>query len=283
MTKLPETIEIQKAIQDYVTAKGISKNDLAKKTGVSAGTLSFIETGKWESVSPEMKLRIWNAVKPMNWQLVPTANYSAVISTCEDARNRRRMLALVGSEGSGKTTALQSYYRNNRNVYYVSYDITMTSRHFLAVICREMGIQYVGSPNEMMSLIADELNSKPNALLIIDEADKMNNKMFMYLHVLRNKTMSNAGILLAGVEYLRNSLEKAVLRKKQGMAEFYSRVMAWQTLQSPTKAEIKEVCIQNGLTNTDKVKALYGLTNYRLVANAIENEKYLMNELQTLN
>ena len=272
MAKLPQKNEIQKAVQDFITAKKLSKNDLAKKLGISPATLSLLETGKWDSLSSEMLIKIWTYVKPSSWQLIPTANFNSVFSCCEDARKRHRLVAVIGSEGLGKTKALEYYYRTHPNTYYVLYSEFDSIRDFIGLICKEMSIQYLGKPGEMIRLIADELNSKARPLLIIDEADKMNNKAFMLIHVLRNATMENAGIVLAGVEFLKENLEKQVLRKKRGMAEFYSRIASWQPLQRPTRQEIKEICLQNGLADMDIIKSFYQVPHYRLLEEKIKNQ-----------
>ena len=157
-------------------------------------------------------------------------------------------------------------------MYFVTYEVTRNPKHFLASICVEMGIPSLGQAHELMDSIADELNSKPYPLLIIDECDKMNNKTFMYLHVLRNRTMDNAGIVLSGVETLKSNLEIQVLRKRQGMEEFHSRIETWQPLQRPTKPEIKEICLKNGVIDEMTIKSFYGVKHFRELARKIKDE-----------
>lgn len=171
----------------------------------------------------------------------------------------------------GKTTALQNYYNSNGNTFLVTCNRAMRSKQFLGEILRSLEINYIASDYEMVKMIIDVLNKKDNPLLIIDEASKLSPTAIMYMQDIWDGIEDNAGIVLAGVEYLLGNIKKGAERNKIGMPEFYGRVASWTYLQEPTKKEIEAISQNNGLTNPDDIKKMYRLGNFRYVRNSILN------------
>ena len=227
------------AVNEYARRKGISKADLAKRIGVSGATLSNIENLNTENISEEMWLRVWNYVRPDTWQTVNTTNFSTVFAVCEEARSKGRMLGLVGSTGYGKTTALRAFEQGHKQVHYIACQKTMRPRQFFQKLLQQMGIYTTGNMYELVERIAAEINAQARPLVLIDEAGKLTATHMLYLHDLRNLTEGHAGLVLAGVEYFKTNLEKAVARQKEGMPEFFDRIAAWEFLGAPAKSELR--------------------------------------------
>jgi DNA transposition AAA+ family ATPase len=270
MSNLPEKSEIRAAVNRYCQERGLSKADLATRLGISGATLSKIENEKWESIDEKMWLKIWQEVGQPT-QAAPvleTANLATVCQMCDQARASKLMVGLLGDTGLGKTTALEYYARRPR-VYYVAYDKTMRPKHFFAALLQEMGVAFSGPVHEMVSRAADELNGKGSPLLIIDEAGKLTHQMYLFLHVLRERTKRNCGIVLAGMPYFRANLLKDVNRQKEGAAEFFRRVNVWQELARPTRAEIKAVCGAYGVTEPEAVREMQRHQDFGNLTNAL--------------
>lgn len=279
MTNLPEKADIRAAINAYCEQRSISKAALAKKLGVSPAVLSQIEHEKWADISDEMWLKIWLAVQPETGPaLVQTHNLATVERVCGHAQTNQLMIGLLGNTGLGKTTALERYARRPR-VYYVAYDKTMRPKHFFAALLQEMGVAFVGSVHEMLGRVADELNGKKAPLLIIDEAGKLTHQLYLFLHVLREKTKRNCGIVLAGMPYFQTNLLKDVNRQKEGAAEFYRRVNLWQELQRPTRPEIKAVCEAHDVSDPETIRHMQRHQDFGNLTNALLLEKLNLNNL----
>ncbi|WP_456101003.1 AAA family ATPase [Phocaeicola plebeius] len=271
--------EIKQVINDYCEEKGLSKAAFAVKCGVSEATLSFIENGKWQSVSDEMIQKIKSFIdQGMIDTIYQSFDFVDTFRACDKARKYRLMVGITADTGMGKTTALRTYSRQ-KNVYYVSYDKTMRAAQFFVELLKELSVSFSGSLNEMMNRAAEELNRKESPLLIIDECGKLTHSMILYLQVLRDKTLSNCGIILAGMPYFKSNLQKFATREKEGYAEFLRRVNVWHTYIGLQAKEIEEICRLNGITDKEKIRELKRNKRFGDLMNEIYLYKIMEGEL----
>lgn len=208
-----------------------------------------------------------------DWVIVGTSNFNSIQKECKRAKEQRLMIGIIGSTGAGKTTALKHFHNENPDTYLVTCSRTMKTKQLLAEILRAFGISYIASDFEMMKMIVETINRKDNILLIIDEASKLTPNALMYLQDIWDGIEENAGLVLAGVEYLYSNMKKGAERNKQGIPEFYGRITSWLELTEPTATEIKAVCQYNGIESPEKVSGISGLKNFRYVRNIILNIK----------
>jgi DNA transposition AAA+ family ATPase len=264
--------EAKSLLTSYLEAKEVSKVKLAKKIGISHAVLTYVTQEQWENVSDEMLYKIINSLKISNevYKIVKTANYNTVFNLCEKAQKWHHMYGLIGCAGSGKTTSLKRFYTANRYVFYVECKHTMNRKQFFAAILKELGINYAGTVYDMVTRIEEEFNTLENPLLIIDEAGKLSHNLILDLHDLRNSTMNNLGIVLAGCEYFKDNLEKGVQKDKQGIPEFYGRVVQWQILNTPTRKEVEAICSINNVDMESMTKRVY--PNFREVYNDVSSQ-----------
>ncbi|MEO7488821.1 MAG: ATP-binding protein [Ferruginibacter sp.] len=256
MTNLPEKEQIREAINTYCKMKGVSKNEFGTLASVSSTTLSHIEHRKWENIDPKLWRKIWNKVNDINAiSLVSTADFKTCENVCKSAQRNHFMIGLIADTGMGKTTALTAY-SIRKNVFYVVYDKTMSPKHFFMALLKEMAISFEGNINEMVNRIADELNVLDNPLLIIDESGKLTHTMILYLHVLRDKTLKNCGIVLAGMPYFKSNMAKFSSKGKEGFAEFNRRINLWQELRGLSRPEIAFICTNQGVSDADIIREM---------------------------
>ncbi|MCC4211706.1 ATP-binding protein [Leeuwenhoekiella parthenopeia] len=266
--------EIQDLVSQFTQKKEVSQKKLAEMIGVSSATLSNIQNNVWERVNDSMLHKIKSFFRAKDWAIVETTNFSTVQNKCDEARNRRTMIGIIGYTGAGKTTALVNYYESHSNTFMVTCTRSMRSKQFLSEILKSMGINYLASDFEMVKYIIEEFNKKEDSLLIIDEASKLSANCLMYIQDMLDGIENNAGIIIAGVEYLLLNIKKGSDKNKIGMPEFYGRVAQWQHLVEPSKLEIKSICMNNGVTDEESIRAMYRLGNFRYVRNSIHNLKY---------
>ncbi len=267
--------QVRKAAADFIKAKEISQNELATMLDVSPATVSNLINRKWANIDA----RLWHHVKvyvmpSMPGELYETNDLSSVVNLCNKARQYRFMVGLVGDTGTGKTTALEAYSRR-KNVFYTVYDKTMNPKQFFAVLVKKLGISFEGNIHNLINRIAEYLNTVEAPLLIVDEAGKMPRNMILYMHVLRDKTIKNCGIVLAGMPYFKENLKRGVEKEKEGIAEFFRRVNLWHTMKGLTRKEAAQILQDSGVKDTSTLsstKQIGYLTNEILLLQTINDE-----------
>lgn len=269
MTNLPEKIEIKNAINAFCAAKAISRNELAIQIDVSGATLSNIVNDKWANIDNSMWFKIWNHVRANHVaKLFTTSDYTAISDLCNNAKHRHYMSGLIADYGMGKTTALKMYARQE-NVFYIYYDVNMKPKNFFYELGKQLGYDYDANVYDQVKKAVDTLNTLNNPLIIIDEASKLTDKMLMTLHVLRDKTINNCGIVLAGMPYFKSNLIKFANKQKTGISEFLSRVMIWHELSGLKPAEIEMICAAYGIADKKEVARLKSFKKFRDLSNEI--------------
>lgn len=263
--------EVRELILTHLKQKKVSQNKLAEMIGVSNGTISNIVNEIWERINETMLLKVKSFFKTKNWNLITTYNFSTIHGACNEAREYKKMIAIVGYSGAGKTTALHNYYQNNPETYLVTCGRAMRTKQFLGEILKALGVNYSASDYEMVRMIIDELNQKQSPILLIDEASKLSPTALMYLQDIWDGIEDNGAIILAGVEYLLTNIKKGAERNKIGMPEFYGRVNRWVHLQQPQKEEVNAICENNGFTDEKMIKTMYRFSNFRFIRNVILN------------
>lgn len=264
--------EVRELLTTHLQQKKVSQNKLAEMIGVSNGTISNIVNEVWERINESMLLKVKSFFKTKNWNLITTYNFSSIHEACNEAREFKKMIGIIGYSGAGKTTALQYYYQKNAETYLVTCGRAMRTKQFLGEILKALGVNFLASDYEMVRMIIDELNKKDSPLLLIDEASKLSPNALMYLQDIWDGIEDNGGIILAGVEYLLTNIKKGAERNKIGMPEFYGRVNRWVHLQKPEKDEVDAICKSNGFTDEKAIKAMYRFSNFRFIRNVINNQ-----------
>lgn len=279
LTNVPKKGEIKKAVNQYCKDKGLSKCDFSVKSGISDATLCNLEAERWEKLSNAMLIRIWNFCNQnIVEDLYSTTDFVSTFKICDKARKYHFMIGLTADTGMGKTTAISAYSRR-KNVFYVCYDKTMNPRQFFISLLRELAYPFDGNLNEMIARAADELNRMESPLLIIDEAGKLNQTMILYLHVLRDKIKGNCGVVLAGMPYFKDNMQRMASKEKEGYAEFLRRINLWHSFVGLQPKEIEDICIRNGITTPERIKELKRKRRFGDLMNEIYLEKVMREEM----
>ena len=270
--------ELKKLIEDRISSKKVSQNELAKELEVSNGTISNILNDRWERLNESMITKLYAKLNTGNkLKLVETHNLQNIFETCDRSRKFKKLVAITGKEGAGKTVALDEYNRRNPNTYKITCINSMKPKQMLLELTRVLGITYNASIYEMVVRIAEEINKKEKPLIIIDEVSAMSQTNLLYLKDIWDMVENNCGIVLCGMDYFVTNLEKAVEKSKTGMPEFYSRISYYLKLSEITNEEIKFICNENGI---DDCTDFWHSMNFRVLGNLIKNKKENRNEYE---
>jgi DNA transposition AAA+ family ATPase len=251
MPKLTQQEYIRQELQALLEKKGLSQNELARMTDVSAASISHILNGRTDKTVSE---EIWNkAAAPLRalngLHLLTTAGYKAVVATCEAAQADCTLSIVLGQPGHGKTAALRHYFKQQPNVYFTEFWYSMSRREFFVAVAKALAVDAGKRPTlaHLIQRCADKLNAVTGSLLIIDKASTMQPEKLNYVRELRERTQHNAGIILAGVPYFYARLERYATCERDGVPELLSRVGGKRMPPAPTKRELVDVAEANGI------------------------------------
>ncbi len=222
-----------------------SQNKLATKLDISSTNMSHILNRKWEKISDDYWRKLAQALGLDNqWQLFGSVSLTTIQNLCKDAQNNHRFLAGYGSTGAGKTTALRSYSNQNANVGYVLCDVLMNQNQFLSEILQSFGLTTEGTKINKVQKIANHLNKVENPLLILDDFGKVSDSIYQLLQLIYDRTEGSAGIVIFGVEYLKDYLDKLRhhLKNVESGDEIYEDVLgfldAYEDIESEFDSQI---------------------------------------------
>jgi DNA transposition AAA+ family ATPase len=269
---LPEQLtEIQKALESATRYK--SQNKLAVDIGVNAATLTNVKQGNWTQLSNEMIATLRAYFKLDDWKLRNTDNYIRTTKLMMDARNNRRMMALAGYTGGGKTVAGTRFCMNEGGHYVLATSV-MTQRGFATAILRSMGLEDEGNLEEKISKIANALKRSETPLLVIDDCGKLKDACLQLIQIIYDLTEHSAGIVLLGTEFLKKTIDKKAAKDVLGFRELKRRISYWMSLSRPSAGIIKEICLDYGINNTHAIKFIETNANdFGTLRNLIVNAK----------
>lgn len=263
-TKQQISIELKKQIANdlrtYVNnVAGGSANKASKLlTNVSNGYISLILNGKYDALSDDAWRNLQKQVSiGQGWKIVPTRGYNFLQQLFNDARLYANTYGIIGNAGTGKTKTAVNLHAEN--VFVIKSNEYYTSRTFLEEILRLMGKNgYSYSVSAMMTMIIETLLKLDHPLIIIDEADKLNDKVMYFFISLYNALEGKCGLVIIATPYLKCKINDGLLKTKRGYQEIYSRIgRNFLEVPRPSKADIKAICQANGITDAQLINSIY--------------------------
>jgi DNA transposition AAA+ family ATPase len=232
--------------------RGVNKAAASLK-GVSAATVSHMLSGDWELIGEEMwrKVASQTGFRAARWQAVETANFKDMNAILEDAQRNGLVMAVTGDAGTGKTFACGYYRDNHKRVYMLCCNEYWNKKTFMSELLRAMGRDANGYGNvgEMMSEAVRVLKGREEPLLILDEADKLNDSVFYFFITLYNQLEDECGIVLCATPYLEKRLRNGIRLNKKGYGEIWSRLgRRCVELRGVSAADVVRICEENGVT-----------------------------------
>jgi DNA transposition AAA+ family ATPase len=265
----------QKAIRDamisYCEVKEISLNEFSKQIGISNATISNIKNGKWANIDNKIFRKIDVVVAGTDFsEVLTTRDFKMVETVCNAAQKNKKMIGLIADTGMGKTTGLKSYsYRSN--VFYVYVDSTITPRIFLRQLLKDFAISFEGNLYEMQQKVIEKLNTIESPLIILDECAKLNDKMLLTIHSIRDQALKNCGFVLAGMPDFKHKLVKNANKQKTGFSEFLRRINMWHELEGLTIGEINGILSTYGINDQIEQKSFRQYRRFGDLKNEIDN------------
>lgn len=270
--------QITKDLRNYVdnVAGGSANKAKQMLRNVSGAYISHVLNKNWKPLSDDAWRNIQNQVTPRKgWTIVGTRGYEFLNKAYADARLNAQTLGIIGATGSGKTAA--AINQSEGNVFVIKSNEYFTPRTFLEEILSLMGKNGYGqSLAQMMNTIIDTLLKMDHPLIVIDEADKLNDKVLYFFISLYNALEDKCGLIIQATEFLRKRIEDGVLKGKKGYPEIKSRIGGvFLTVPKPTIKDVSAICMANGLYNEDTITSIYNTADGDIRAVKIKVHAYL--------
>lgn len=255
--------QIQEALNAYCEKFPSQAKAVNSLVNVGEATIINIRKDKWQNISDEMWRNVgkqigWSENK-QGWQIVRTSDFKKLELVFADAQKYANVYAVTGAAGSGKSASAKYYASNNQNAFHLSCAEYFNRKMFLAKLLEVMGKDNLGyNVSEMMDYVVGILRKMENPIIILDEADKLNDQVLYFFITLYNQLEGKCAIVLMATEFLEKRIKRGLKLNKKGYAEIYSRIgRKFLTLGGTTKGDILAICEANGITDQSKAQEIF--------------------------
>lgn len=237
--------KIATACESYITEKGISRNELARISGVNPAYISAIMSGEYNyknsrtgvlsPIADRWFTLLANAVgyklQKEYWPFVKTQQFVEIIAELEDAKACAYTRALIGETGCGKTYTIERFRAANPiGCYVVKCHKYYTLRDIVDKIMDAVGINEPGNISKKLDRINIELwrmyRCGQHPIIILDEAENLTLSAIQMLKALYDFLKNACAIVLIGTNQLVKTLNRMRELDKPGAPQFYRRIKA---------------------------------------------------------
>ena len=245
--------QIANALRGYCERYDSQAKAANSLKNVSPATISQMLNGKWELIRDDMWRNVAAQIgwKEEKWNAVATRDFTTLTRILGDVKDNALVMAVTGDAGSGKTFALKQYTESNKQVYMLCCNEYWNRKAFLNELLQAMGRDASGlTVNDMMLEAVRYLKMQESPLLILDEADKLSDKVLYFFISLYNALEGECGMLMVATSHLELRIRKGVKANRKGYNEIWSRIgRKCVTLKGVSAADITAVCEANGVTD----------------------------------
>lgn len=253
--------QIQTLLNQFVMQNESQSKAAKLLKNVSEATVINIRKGRWELITADMWRNIGKQLgysTKGSWTVVETSDLADLNNVFDDAKEFSNVFALTAKPGSGKTKAAELYVQQNTNAIHIQCSEFWNRKDFLSNILQKMGKDNTGKISEMMNIITETILKQESPLIILDEADKLNDSVLYFFITLYNVLEDKCGIVLLATDYLEKRIESGRRLRKKGYGEIYSRIgRKFITLSGVSKEEVRAICEANGLKKAEDIAYIY--------------------------
>lgn len=256
-----EKIDISNRLADFVSRKG-SQKKASIGLDISNATISQILASNWDSISDEMwrKISISVGGGANAWSLVPDVSVTErLLRFLEESQQLNLVFGITANAGSGKSATIAHFVATHENAYAISCNEYMEERDFVLEIFKAMGREPNSSRVYPMTVeLLDLLKRTPYPVLILDEADKLKNKVLNFFITFYNQLEGIAGINLIATSFLEKRIKTGAQSNVKGFREIYSRLgRRFIVLPEINYTDVYKICHANGVKDDKLIQSIF--------------------------
>lgn len=253
-----EKIAIVDLLRNYVEQKG-SQNKAAAALKVSGAVVSHLLNGNWEPYTDDMFRKIGAQIgfNSKEWHFADTTNSTDILENLADAKQNSLVLTFIGHAGAGKSATTKKFASENKNVFRIECGQYWDRKYFLSEILAQMGVRDVEPKVAyMMRAIVEQLKKLDKPQLIIDEVDKLDDKVLLFLITFYNELFTHCSIIILATNFLKKRIDDGMRLRKKGYEEIKSRYGTYIILEDTSAKDVKLICEANGLDDNRSINAI---------------------------
>ncbi|MDA3854515.1 MAG: ATP-binding protein [Bacteroidales bacterium] len=266
------TLDQKKELRDKIIAlqeaSGLSGNNFAtKRLGFSNGSKFSHVKNNW-SKAGMVGQDTWELIekyvaKLEDYHGVITDNLKKVWSTCNNAHDFKKAMAIVGEGGTGKTFALEKYKQHIEarklfKVVYFDASMVKTNKQFIAGLMKALDCYKPGTMSAQLMILRNTV-AKKDVLILIDEVSSMEGHNITIIKDVMTALKDLCGIVFAGTPYFTNNLNRGAIRDRHLFSETRDRLfMLPEKLNKPTEDEALTIFNANGITSKEDLDIVMG-------------------------
>jgi len=261
--------QVREALVRYMDNFDSQASAAASLEDISSSTISQIKNHNWELLSD----RLWHHVARQvgfycgDWYAADTSTYLLLRILFGDAQRYSMSYGIAIGHGMGKTFAASRYAHENDNVIYIAGNEQHNRKSFLQTLLAAAGENAESSAHAMLKQVITLIKDKEQPILIVDDAQKLKDRVLLLVVLLANSMADRAGIIIMGNDQLRARIIEGVRLKKTGFDEIYKTInRRFITLNCLSEGDVAAVCRANGLHDTDVISYINEACNNNLHA-----------------
>lgn len=229
--------------------------------GVSAATISQMINGKWDMIKDEMFRNVAAQIgyTAQRWEIAETRDFQLLTQLLQYSKEKSKVSFIIGNAGSGKTETIKQFAAQNKRVHVLKCNDFWNRKTFLSELLSVMGVDAAGyTMYEMMAVIVQNIKQQDAPIIVLDEADKLNDQLLYFFITLYNNLEDYCSIIMIATSYLQKRIQRGIKLGKKGYPEIYSRGgKKFIELKGVGSSDVRKVCIANGITNEKTIKEIF--------------------------
>lgn len=253
-------IAIRESLEKYLERFPSIEAAAITLKGVSASTIRNVRKNDFDNISDEMWRNIRSQIggsAKTDWVIVNTSALDDLLFVMKETKEEQGFTWAIAPPSSGKTTAATKFQEENRNVFIVKCDKSMTKSDFADELARAVGVRVntVMNTRSKILRVCDYLRELEEPLLVFDQGDKLKDIMIDFFITIYNHIEDVVGVLFLSTDYAIKRFENGLRYNKDGYQEFWSRLGRKFYMVEPNNInDVQAIAIENGLSKQTDIK-----------------------------